>query len=83
MRGMGSKEMKASVNVMRADGTDVRRVTDEQTVAFYGAWSPDSRLIAFTSSPDGERVAFVAGKFPSNAIYVMNADGSGVKKLTP
>ena len=37
------------------------------------AWSPDGSLIAFWSFPKGENDA---------EIYVMNADGSGVIKLT-
>ena len=35
------------------------------------AWSPDGRRIAFASTRDGNR-----------EIYVMNADGSGVTRLT-
>jgi TolB protein len=33
-------------------------------------------------SPDGKRLAFVAGKFPANAIYLAAADGSKIRKLT-
>jgi Tol biopolymer transport system component len=35
------------------------------------AWSPDGTCIAFSSNRDGNR-----------EIYVMNADGSGVARLT-
>lgn len=33
-------------------------------------------------SPDGKRIAFVSGKFPANAIYIAEANGSNVKKIT-
>jgi TolB protein len=39
-----------------------------------GVWSPDGSKIAFVSDPDGG--------YGTNSIYLMNADGSGVTKLT-
>jgi TolB protein len=33
-------------------------------------------------SPDGKRIAYVAGKFPESAVYVANADGSGAIRVT-
>ena len=33
-------------------------------------------------SPDGERIAFVSGGNLNSDIYVMNADGSGITRLT-
>jgi TolB protein len=42
------------------------------TFAYYdAAWSPDGRRIAFSNDRDGNR-----------EIYVMNADGSEVRRLT-
>jgi TolB protein len=32
-------------------------------------------------SPDGGQVAFIAGEWPVSAVYVMNADGSAVRKI--
>jgi TolB protein len=65
------------IHVMRADGTDVRRLTGgsrpgRSAQDLYPAWSPDGRLIAFSSSR-GDREA---------EIYVMRADGTGVRRLT-
>ena len=72
------------IYVMNADGSGVERLTysvyeknlAQQAGAWYHryhhgnpAWSPDGKKIAFTSSGDGE-------------IFVMNADGSGVMRLT-
>jgi Tol biopolymer transport system component len=33
-------------------------------------------------SPDGRKLAFVAGKFPANAIFIARADGSKITKLS-
>ena len=33
-------------------------------------------------SPDGSKIAFVSGRDGNGEIYLMNADGSGVKNLT-
>ena len=33
-------------------------------------------------SPDGKKIAFVSGRDGNNEIYVMNADGTGVTRLT-
>lgn len=32
-------------------------------------------------SPDGKKIAYIAGKFPETAIYIANADGSGAMKV--
>jgi tol-pal system beta propeller repeat protein TolB len=55
---------------VKPDGTGLKRLSDQQ--AFLARFSPD-----------GSRVAFVGGRFPKNAIFVMRADGSDVKRLTP
>jgi TolB protein len=33
-------------------------------------------------SPDGKKIAYVAGKFPATQIYIANADGSGPVQIT-
>ena len=55
---------------MNADGSEQRRLTSE---AWGGelAWSPLGNKIAFVSRRDGNA-----------EIYVMNADGSGLRRLT-
>ena len=69
-----------SVYVMNADGSATRRLTRNASIPGWGlvaqwgpglAWSPDGRTIAFTSDRDG-----------NVEVYVMNADGSGQKRLT-
>ena len=65
--------------VMNADGSAQRRLN---TVRFPGrldggsaAWSPDGQKILFVRARPGARAKV-------NDIYVMNADGSGQRKLT-
>lgn len=53
------------------DGKNPRQLTREMGYDAEGAYSPDVKLIAFCSDRDGD---------PD--LYVMNADGSGVRQLT-
>jgi len=57
--------------MMNTDGTDQRRLTNNPREDGHPAWSPDCHQIAF----DSDR----SGHFD---IYVMNADGSNVRRLT-
>ena len=62
------------VYTMRADGTDVRKVTDSHGFSGEPAWSPDGSLIAFSSD---------RGVYPSRqAIYVIRPDGTGMRRVT-
>ena len=64
------------IYVMDADGSNVRAVTDGTDGDLLPSWSPDCSKIAFTRyffHPDG----------PIGAdIWIVNADGSGLRKLT-
>jgi TolB protein len=62
--------------VMHPDGSGVMRITDRIWVE-YPAWSPDGSKIAFMAQEPG-----ASGLDPDYNIYVMNADGSGITKLT-
>lgn len=55
----------------RADGGDVRRLTDAPGYDAEATVSPDGRRIVFTSQRDGDL-----------DVYVMNIDGTGVRRLT-
>lgn len=67
------------IYVMNADGTGETRLTADPAWDFVPQWSPDGSLIAFV------RVIPGPGDSPHGGdeeIFVMNADGSGVKRLT-
>ena len=61
----------------RGDLGPVRRITDHPRNDFSAEWSPDNTRIAFYSLRDTE-----PGKPANREIYVMNADGSNVQRLT-
>lgn len=63
-------EENMTMFTMRPDGSALQRLSEQQ--AFLARFSRD-----------GARVAFLTGRYPRNAIYVMNSDGSEVKKITP
>lgn len=54
---------------MNADGSRLAKIGNIKS--FYGRFSPD-----------GKKLAYIAGKFPETAVYIANADGSGAVKIT-
>lgn len=58
--------------VVAADGGPPKRLTDSREDDWDPVWSPDGQRLAFDRQDDGY-----------NWIYVVNADGTGLRRLTP
>jgi uncharacterized protein (TIGR03437 family) len=62
------------VYTVNIDGSDNRRLTPADVANdLQAAWSPDGTKIVFSSNRDTR---------PNSNIYIINADGSGLKRLT-
>lgn len=57
--------------VMKADGSNIRQVTDLDNMGGRSAWSPD-----------GTKLAFYRGEFGNRNVYIVNVDGTGLFQLT-
>ena len=69
---VSNRDGNDEIYVMKADGTGLRRLTNDPAEDLEPAWSSD-----------GTQLAFVRQRSGSNfEIYKMNADGSGVTRLT-
>jgi TolB protein len=66
------------IYVMNADGSKVRNLTRNPAHDLDPAWSPDARRILFESY----RCPRTARRCGDTRIFVMNADGSGQRRLT-
>jgi TolB protein len=56
---------------MNADGSDRKRLTTNSVNDWGPSWSPDGQMIVFLSGMDNVY-----------DIYAMNADGTGIRRLT-
>jgi len=67
---------KLAIRVMQSDGAGLVTLSPGSGISdWYPAWSPDGTRIAFIRTSDDENIP--------DHLYVMNADGSGVRRLTP
>ena len=62
---------RGEIYVMRSNGSDVRRLTQNRSGDWTPSWSPNGEHIAFTSRRDG-----------NSEIYMMRADGNNQRNLT-
>jgi Tol biopolymer transport system component len=64
------------IYTMKANGSNVKRITNNSVGDIAPQWSPDGLHIAFASDRDHQ------GQVANRDLYLMNADGSNVKRLT-
>jgi Tol biopolymer transport system component len=64
------------IYVMRADGSETRRLTNDQILDAAPAWSPDGKSIAFAHIPGS------GNEDADGVIVVMDADGRGRAQVT-
>lgn len=68
---VSNQDGNTEIYVMDADGSNIRRLTDNPS----GDWGPDW-------SPDGNSIVFFTNRDGNMEVYVMNADGSNPTNLT-
>src|SRR5262249_9025506 len=79
--GQSDVEHAGSIFVVNADGRDLHQVP----IPGCGTLRSEARLIRCYDpvwSPDGTRIVFARGRGNSFAIYTVNADGTGLARVT-
>jgi len=69
---MSDRDGNHEIYVMNIDGSNQKRLTFNNLDDWYPSWSPDGSKIIFSSVKDYEK---------EKHIYIMNKDGSSVKKI--
>lgn len=67
-----NRDGNSEIYSIHADGTNEKRLTNNNAYDGFPSWSPDGSRILFQSNREGEDDFF---------IYVMNSDGSNVQKI--
>jgi len=68
---VSDRDGNAEIYSCNADGSNIRRLTNNAATDDQPAWSPD-----------GSHIAFVSDRTGQSEIYIMNADGSNVVRRT-
>ena len=78
----GACARSTTIYVHNADGSGKRRLARGGSVSRNRQGQPTEAGDGFAWSPDGRRIAFVSNRDGNFELYVMNADGSGQRRLT-
>jgi TolB protein len=74
---------EATLYLADADGTHLRQLSAKPVHGLSPSWSPDGNRLAFVSFADGNDPPCDAASCPpSGELYVVRADGSGLRRLT-
>jgi Tol biopolymer transport system component len=79
------RDGNSELYVMNADGSGKRNLTRDRASDDYPTWSPDGRRIAFLRAPllsNGPADSLGVHRIYVYHLYVVNADGSGLRRLT-
>lgn len=70
---------------MKVDGTDLRKITNCQTVCTYGSWSPDGKRIAYRkviNTPGFYDDKNLTLSTTNSEVFIANSDGSNELNLS-
>jgi Tol biopolymer transport system component len=78
----GSGKSSDELYVMNADGSGKRRLARSLAGNHSTAWSPDGRKLVFAMQVSGSAGVCARAGDCNNELFVINADGSGLRRLT-
>jgi Tol biopolymer transport system component len=71
----------SQIYLVNTDGTNELQITDIEAGACQPSWSPDGQQLVFIS-PCAGRGEFYETIYFESSLYLINADGTGLKQLT-
>lgn len=81
VKEIGKTDGTFDIHVMNADGSKVKRLTNGPFDKSDPSWSSDGKKIAFIMTKNDKKTP-LGGYAARDEVYVIDADGSNVKKLT-